>query len=238
MIFYRKLLPIQAMTFDIDDTFYDNWPYIQKAEQALTDYIAEKYPSLGNITWADRLAARGKVLAIHPEFSYDMGKLRFATLELLFSDLGFNSTKANQTAKDCFAYFYFKRSDFTIDPKYHKILSVLASKVPLLAITNGNVNMQQIGLAQYFKGIYHASVDYRAKPHPDMFIAAQKDVRVPMQNILHTGDCPVNDVWGAYKMGMQTAWYADDRPMVLNQEKFRTLPSVQLKDLDELTDLI
>ena len=238
MIFYRKIAPIKAMTFDIDDTFYDNWPYIKKAEQALTNYIAEQYPSLGHITWEDRLAAKEKVLAGRPEFFFDMGKLRFATLELLFSDLGLNTTEASKTAQDCFEYFYFKRSDFTINPEYHGILSVLASKVPLIAITNGNVNMQQIGLAQYFTGIYHASVDYRAKPHPDMFIAAQQDLVVPMQSILHTGDCPINDVWGAYKMGMQTAWYADDRPMRMNQERFRALPSVQLNELHDLTDLI
>ncbi|MCP3428228.1 HAD-IA family hydrolase [Opacimonas viscosa] len=238
MIFYRKITPIKAMTFDIDDTFYNNWPYIKEAEQALTHYIADQYPSLGHITWADRLAAKEKVLTQRPEIAFDMCKLRLATLEFLFSDLGLNPIEASKTAQDCFAYFYFKRSDFTINPEYHSTMSVLASKIPLIAITNGNVNMQQIGLAQYFTGVYHASVEYKAKPHPDMFIAAQQDLLVSMQDILHIGDCPINDVWGAYKMGMQTAWYADDREMSINQEKFRVLPSVQLTNLHELVDLI
>lgn len=238
MIFYRKLAPIKAMTFDIDDTFYDNWPYIKEAEQALTNYIVTTYPKVGHVTWADRLAAKDKVLAKRPEFSFDMGKLRFATLELLFTELGMNSTEAKASAKDCFDFFYFKRSDFTIKPEYHAILTVLASKLPLIAITNGNVNLQQIGLAQYFTGMFHASVTYRAKPHPDMFIAAQQDLMLPMQSILHIGDCPINDVWGAYKIGMQSAWYADNRPMHITQEKFRALPSVQLETLQELTDLI
>ena len=36
MRIYRGLKPIKAMTFDLDDTLYDNWPVIMKVEKAVS----------------------------------------------------------------------------------------------------------------------------------------------------------------------------------------------------------
>jgi putative hydrolase of the HAD superfamily len=225
------------MTFDIDDTFYDNWPYIKEAEQALTHYIADNYSQVGMMDWAERLRHKAHVLALQPELKYDMGRLRLATLAHIFAAHGYSQLRADEAAKACFDYFYFKRSDFTVRPEYHAILDELADKIPLVAITNGNVNLEQIGISQYFTHVYHASIEHRAKPYPDMFVAAQQALGIPMHAILHTGDCPINDVWGAYKAGMQSAWYADDRAMRVQREKFRALPDVQLSALADLLAL-
>lgn len=39
MRFYRQLAPIAAITFDLDDTLYDNRPVIDKTEQELLNFI-------------------------------------------------------------------------------------------------------------------------------------------------------------------------------------------------------
>ena len=39
---YRPVSPVKAMTFDLDDTLYDNEPIIADATEALNQRIAER----------------------------------------------------------------------------------------------------------------------------------------------------------------------------------------------------
>ena len=50
MRFYRPLGPVKAMTFDLDDTLYDNGPVIRAAEVSLQDYIVKHYPRTAQLT--------------------------------------------------------------------------------------------------------------------------------------------------------------------------------------------
>ena len=85
MIFYRPVPTINAMTFDLDDTLYDNMPYIYQAEQALTDYIAEHYPAAAHLSKHDWMGYKQQALFDEPSIQYDMGMLRLATLRLGFA---------------------------------------------------------------------------------------------------------------------------------------------------------
>ena len=38
---------IRALTFDLDDTLWDNRPVLRAAEQSLYDWLAEHYPRIG-----------------------------------------------------------------------------------------------------------------------------------------------------------------------------------------------
>ncbi len=42
MIIYKPTTKISAMTFELDDTLYDNWPYIIEAEKGLLNFIAKE----------------------------------------------------------------------------------------------------------------------------------------------------------------------------------------------------
>ena len=37
---------IKAITFDLDDTLWDVWPVVIRAEQLLHDWLAERYPGI------------------------------------------------------------------------------------------------------------------------------------------------------------------------------------------------
>ena len=41
MHFYRTLMPIAAMTFDLDDTLYDNVPVMDKTEEETLAFIRQ-----------------------------------------------------------------------------------------------------------------------------------------------------------------------------------------------------
>ena len=142
-----------------------------------------------------------------------------------------------QAAQDCFNCFYHARSDFRLDDKIHEVMSALAKKVPLIAITNGNVDTQKTGLTEYFEAVLHASVVRPSKPAPDMFHEAADMLSLPPKAILHVGDNLEKDVMGAIKAGMQSAWIAANREMNLSREAVTLLPHVELSALDDLLRL-
>jgi putative hydrolase of the HAD superfamily len=238
MIFYKKLKPILALTFDLDDTLYENHSVIIKAEKSLQQFMQSHYPAtqtVHNTFWREQYSYQ---LKLNPKLQHDMGKLRQLSLVAGFKTLGLASDAATQAADQCFAHFYYHRSNFRLAAATHTLLQSLCEKRPLVAITNGNVNLEQIGIADYFSGSFKASVEHKMKPDKAMFEQAQEHLQIPSQNILHVGDNLHKDVYGALKAGYQTAWYAHDRPMDIGLEYAPVLPHVQLQHLGQLLQLI
>jgi putative hydrolase of the HAD superfamily len=238
VIVYKPIGDIRSLSFDLDDTFYTNWPYIVEAEQHLRAHIKAQYAVAANFSGDDWHEFKRQALQVDPGLYSDMGELRRQTLHIAFKAANMARNKIDHAVNDCFDVFYHKRSDFNVDKQVHTVLSTLANKVPLVAITNGNVNCQQIGIAHYFSHILQANKHQRMKPHRDMFAAASALLDLPPRQILHVGDNLEKDVWGATRAGMQSAWFAYDRNMVLGTEKALTLPHIQLNSLDELPLLL
>lgn len=238
MIFYKRLAAIKAMTFDLDDTFYDNHPYIRKAEQQLFDYLFQRYPALADLGVDGWRAARQQVLSDAPILKHDMIRLRKQVLECLFKTITMSPDEIPEAVQAAFDFFYDKRSNFTVNPEYQQLLNWLSQRIPLVAITNGNVDLERIGIAQYFVTSLHASVEQPMKPHPKMFKLAQEELNIPENNILHIGDNLRKDVAGAIQAGFQAAWYAENRKMDLSTEKATLLPHVRLDNLQQLRSLL
>lgn len=238
MIFYRRLKPIRAMTFDLDDTLYENTSVIRRAESSLLDFLQRTYPETEKYDIKDWRKIQQGLLKTSPYLKHDMGQLRYRTLEQGLIQLGLNQKFASEGAKLGFEHFYDVRSDFKLDQKVHQTLAKLSANLPLVAITNGNVNLQQIGIDEYFTATFKASVRLAMKPAPDMFEAAKAQLKLPAEQILHVGDNLEKDVYGALAAGYQAAWYADDRPMHITAEPTLLLPHVQLNRLAELVELV
>jgi len=238
MIYYKKLKPIQAITFDLDDTLYENTSVIVKAERSLIELMHNQYPDTKHVNkdfW--RTQQKAHILA-DPSLKNDMGELRRLSLESGFIELGLSGNELNTATTLCFEHFYFQRSNFTLNRNIHSLLKTLSDNLPLVAITNGNVDLKQIGLEGYFCACFKASVELPMKPNIAMFDAAQAHLNIPHENILHVGDNLPKDIYGALRAGYQTAWYAEDRRMNMRDEKAQVLPHVQLSQLTELYNLI
>lgn len=238
MIVYKPIGKIRAISLDLDDTLYVNWPYIVEAEQYLRAHINQHYHHAKHFSSQDWFAFKQQALLEDPDLCHDMGALRTVSLTKAFVKSGMPSEQIPAAVSDCFDTFYFKRSDFEVDISVHKTLSNLARKVPLVAITNGNVNLTQIGIDKYFTHVLHASKRQRMKPHADMFVHAATLLGIPAKHILHVGDNLEKDIWGAIRAGFCTAWYACDREMHLHQEYVTTLPHVQLDSIMEIYELL
>ncbi|MGB3725750.1 MAG: HAD-IA family hydrolase [Glaciecola sp.] len=238
MITYRPLHEIRALTFDLDDTLYDNMPYIYAAEASLRHYVKTHFPIAASISPEQWKICRQHVLRLQPELVNDIGTLRKKVLHQGFTQAGMKVPDLAQAVDACFSHFYYKRSDFSVSPAVVTVLKELSEKVPLAAITNGNVNCKQIGIADYFSHIIHACPKYPLKPNVAMFRHISKALNIPPKHILHVGDDLEKDVKGAILAGYQSAWFAVNRKMNLNQEATELLPTIQLSSLHQLTTLL
>jgi HAD superfamily hydrolase (TIGR01549 family) len=238
MIYYKKLKPIQAITFDLDDTLYENTSVIINAERSLLEFMHNQYPATKHVAKNFWRARQNIYLLANPLLKNDMGKLRRLSLESGFMALGLSGNELKTATTECFEHFYFQRSNFILNRNIHSLLETLSKELPLIALTNGNVNLQQIGLEKYFSACFKASMELPMKPHKAMFDAAQAHLKIPHENILHVGDNLPKDIYGALRAGYQTAWYAEDRCMQMRSEKAQVLPHVQLSNLNQLLALI
>ena len=200
--------------------------------------MLDQYPNTKHLNRAFwRIQQQAHLLA-NPSLKNDLSKLRRLSLASGFLQLGLVGEELRIATTECYEHFYFQRSNFTLNKNIHSLLKDLANRLPLVAITNGNVDLQQIGIDEYFCGSFKANVDLPMKPHKAMFDAAQIFLNIPHENILHVGDNLPKDIYGALKAGYQAAWYAEDRPMTIRNEKAQILPHVQLSHLAQLLDLI
>lgn len=234
MKFYRRWHNVRAMTFDLDDTFYDNHPYIRLAEQRMFEHLNRECPEVRDLPKARWKQARRQVLQTQPELANDMILLRQQVLQLVLTACGYQGEDLRKAWQSAYDIFYFERSNFQVDEKIIAVLEQLAQRYPLVAITNGNVDLKRIGIAPYFDLALHASAQQPMKPHPSMFQKAAAHLKLPPQAILHVGDNLEKDVLGAINAGFRGAWYAHNRPMSLASEPATVLPDIELQSLEEL----
>jgi putative hydrolase of the HAD superfamily len=238
MIYYKKLKPIQAITFDLDDTLYENTSVIIKAQCSLNELMHNQYPITRHADKDFWIAQQKSIILANPLLKNDVSELRRLSLESGFIELGLSGEELNVATRQCFEHFYFQRSNFTLNRNAHSLLETLSKSLPLVAITNGNVDLQQIGIERYFSACFKASVKSPMKPDKTMFDAAQVHLNIPHENILHVGDNLPKDIYGALKAGYQTAWYAEDRDMNICNEQAQVLPHIQLSQLTQLLEVI
>ncbi|MEC9335103.1 MAG: HAD family hydrolase, partial [Pseudomonadota bacterium] len=172
MQFFRSINSVEAMTFDLDDTLYNNEPIIRRAEQALQAHIAEHHRDAAKLSAHDWLQLKRAAIAKDTRLASDMGQLRRVVLTAALSGTPANQLSLAPAAdlalrsavEDCFNCFYDARSDFTLADHVHNTLDALSQRIPLVGITNGNVNTQKVGLDCYFQNILHASIERPMKP--------------------------------------------------------------------------
>ena len=227
-----------ALTFDLDDTLYANGAVIRAAEQVTQQHMANQYPATRDKRPVWWLTVRQQVLQDIPEYRHDMIRLRREVLTRGLSECGYWGQQLLSAVDDICAVFNECRSDFTVAADVQQVLARLAERYPLVAITNGNVNLQTIGIADYFQLALHASITQPAKPAPNMFQLASEHLQLKPEQVLHIGDSLVNDVLGGALFGCKTGWYAFDRAMRLSAEPVEVLPDVQFANLQELPQLL
>lgn len=200
----EKLATIRAVSFDLDDTFWDCAPAIVRAEDTLYNWLEHHYPEVTAKHSRDAMPdMRAQMYQTHPHLSTDVSMMRKAFLQLLFADYD----NKEQRAEDAFAVFYKARSEVMLYDGTHELLSALKPTHKLAAITNGNADLKLIGLADYFEDIQCATLNNPPKPASNMFDSCCANLGVSNAELLHVGDNPKTDVIGGHLAGAKTVWF-------------------------------
>ena len=195
---------IQAITLDLDDTLWPVWPTIRKAEAALHAYLIAHAPNTAALleTPETMRTKRNNVVADFPHMAHDFSFLRQEAIRRALLNGGDDPALA-QTA---FEVFFEARHKVELFEDALPALEYLAARFPIIAISNGNADIQRVGLARYFKGAISAGEFGIAKPDPRIFKAAAAATGVSVQHVLHVGDDAALDAQGAQQAGMHAAW--------------------------------
>lgn len=238
MHFYRPPRPIAAMTFDLDDTLYDNYPVIARTTKESHAALQAHHPALKDYSVEQYQQVRQRLLLAEPEIYHDVSEWRRRAVEQSMLDVGLAPAQAADGSREVMTVFAEWRSKITISDENHATLAALAERIPLVAITNGNAEPHLFGLDKYFQFILRAGPDGRAKPYQDMYHCAAERLNLAPERILHVGDDLTTDVAGAVRCGMQACWINLRGGNLMHIDDARLLPTLEISQLASLTSLL
>lgn len=207
--FYRPFSnAIKALSFDLDDTLYYNDEVIQAAEQAQFDAICEALPEARTAGIEPWIELKWQLAIDDPEIQHDVTHWRKEMIRHGLNRLDLTGQDVTALNHHIFDVFYTARSNFTVPQQTFDVLSQLAKRFPLIAATNGNVDIERIGLAPYFSAYFRAGhPGIRRKPYPDMLEKAAAQINIAPQYILHLGDNANTDIGAALNAGCASLWF-------------------------------
>lgn len=193
---------LRVLCFDLDDTFWDIRRVLERAEQRVAEFLGARYPRLARHTRSDLLAARMALAREVPERAHDLTWLRTETLRRLAVADGY----PDHVGGEAFAVFIAARNEVDLFPDVRPALERLAVRYTLATFSNGNADLERIGLAPLFSVSLNAERVGVAKPHPAAFAAVARELDCQPAAMLYVGDDPLADVAGARGAGLRTAW--------------------------------
>lgn len=238
MHFYRPLRPIAAMTFDLDDTLYDNYPVIMRTTEESHAFLQSYHPALNHFSIEQYQQLRDSLREQEPDIYHDVTEWRRRAVELAMLNAGLTPRESEEGSRAAMAHFAHWRSKIDVPEETHQTLATLAKQIPLVAITNGNAEPHLFGLDKYFQFILRAGPDGRAKPYDDMYHVAAEKLNLPLESILHVGDDLTTDVAGSVRCGMQACWINLRKGNLMHIADSRLLPTLEISQLASLTALI
>jgi putative hydrolase of the HAD superfamily len=194
---------VRLITIDLDDTVWPCAPVIQAAETALYAWLAEQAPRLTERFDPEGLRAhRRALMSARPEIAHDVTAVRLLSLRALLEELDYDSALAD-AAMDLFRQHRNRVEPY---PDVAPVLARLRMRHRLVAVTNGNAEVQETPLRDAFHRSLTAAEAGAAKPDPAMFELAMDWAGVSAGETLHVGDDPVRDVEAARQQGIAAIW--------------------------------
>lgn len=194
---------IKAITFDLDDTLWDIWPVVERAEDLLHHWLAARYPRVPDrYTPLELRELCGEIALAQPGIAHDRTRLRKEALWLAARRSGY----ARFDVEAAFEVFYLARNAVELFAEVRPVLERLARRYTLAALSNGNADVRLIGLDDVFSLSLNAIDAGVAKPDPLIFELACQRLEARPDQIVHVGDDPEHDVRGAVEAGFRVVW--------------------------------
>lgn len=216
---------IKAISFDLDDTLYDNGSVIIQAFRTLFHYLCEHYPKVAQTYSFDRFLSDSKTFhASHP-LTPDLSQLRRLHIQKILHECGYPTN----SAEDAFKVFWQARQAVTLYPGVTQVLTCLAAKMSLVSISNGNACPESIGIDHFFQHNFNVANTGKPKPDSSMFLLACDKLAIKPSQLLHVGDSLEIDVNGAFHAGCRSVWFNPKKRLAENHHA-----DIIIEDLSEL----
>ncbi|NVJ65212.1 MAG: HAD-IA family hydrolase [Gammaproteobacteria bacterium] len=192
---------IKVISFDLDDTLWDNSGVIEQCLAKLYQFLCLHEPKIQSHFTIDSMERISQQLIQLQKPEYEnMTVLRKSVIRQMLQEVGGDLSLINPA----FAVFYHWRNQINIPNKSKRLLEQLQKKYNLVATSNGNSNLHKIGLAQYFDKHMIAGIHGRAKPSPEMINKLLAHYQLEPHQLLHIGDSHATDILSAKAANVQS----------------------------------
>ena len=222
---------ILALTLDLDDTLWPVLPALERADQAVDAWLQQHHPDVAR-AWpiAAMRELRARVAAERLDLAHDFTTQRQLTMQHAFAACGI----ATAPIDALWEIYFAARNSVELYPDSLPALERITAQWPLVSLTNGNADLQRIGIHTHFAHHICARDTGTAKPDPRIFLAAAERLGVAPAAILHIGDDPEMDMVGARDAGLRTAWInRSGQPWPTG---LGAAPELDLRDMTALAD--
>ncbi len=206
---FQSLSAVQAISFDLDDTLWDNKDVLSLASRAGEEWLLANQPSLADVLASKSISSRMMSLREKREdIAHCYTALRRAAMHEALHDGGIAPELHDQIVDSGMQAYSKARSAVTLWPGVLDTLNELRRRgYKLVALTNGNVTLEHIpSLEGVFDAYISPAQAGHAKPHKQPFKLACAAVGEDLPHVLHVGDSWDHDVVGAVAAGMPAAW--------------------------------
>jgi FMN hydrolase / 5-amino-6-(5-phospho-D-ribitylamino)uracil phosphatase len=233
LVLMLNIPKIKAISLDLDDTLWPIWPVIERAEKVLLDWLSQHAPMTAAM-FASPTALReireymaDVMLKKQPEMRHDLGAIRKESIRLAL----YRAKEDPLLAEAAYDVFFAERNRVELYDDALPALKALSARYPLVALSNGNAQLDVIGLHGYFKASISAKEFGASKPDARIFVAAAGAVAVQPHEVLHIGDDAALDVMGALNAGMQAVWLNREEKLWPYDDKTPTLEIASLAEV-------
>jgi len=198
---------IRAVTLDLDDTLWPCEPTILRAERLALEWLTGRVPEVIAPWSIERL--RERRMAIHaarPELGHDFRTIRRLALEEVFREAGADDAQSAAIIEGSLEVYMAARHEVELYPEVRACLERLSARYRIASLSNGNACLVTIGLDHLFHATIAAHSHGAAKPHPELFHIACRELGCKPSEVVHLGDDIELDVRGARGAGLHAVW--------------------------------
>lgn len=216
---------VKLISFDLDNTLYDNRPVIALAEQQSTRYLTSEFKAQNQLfDFSEFSAVRQELIEQTDNGSLydDLTRLRKDVLSRVCASLD----NADVIIEQALAIFLNHRSQVEIPQPINRMLEILAKNYKVVTVTNGNCKAELLSCSSVFSQNYSPVHGFRAKPHPEMLHQVKEDFSLSTEQILHIGDSETSDGGAARAAGCHFHYMS---PFAAQEEDYSSVNQLMKK---------
>jgi len=231
-------MAIKLITFDLDNTLWENDTVIARAEKACYTFLQQQAPKLTEHYSPEQLVQlRLQLMTQQPHLSAQVSKVRKLSIQQALESTGHDNNDIPDLVAKIFDCFLQERNKVELFPHTIPLLKTLKNQYQLASLTNGNSDLEKIGIAEYFSFSLSAEKVGASKPRPNIFHAALHKANVKPEETIHIGDHHLDDVHGAQQLGIHTIWFNPKKQRWEDQSD-REKPTATVHCLSEIISAI